>query len=319
MSKREITCFENDLKGRKDPVKYVRKDAHLGIETEYEWSEERDMADYYREFKDAKEAMDYIQDHPPKYTPANKKEMTRLLHAYTSHPEAKFEEHRIEKDVMEEINRQAAENNKGNSNHISYSVHSVEKIKDIPGEVMFNPMYYIDPQLQEIITKKSKTIHEVSLVFNPLLQFPRNKKPTLSGQEINIILEETGLFLESIQDTNENNNIILHCKMEELDDPEEKKSEQDKESRLPEYERHKAQQRRENEKILSRNAIGIPIIKEMVKEIDIDPGDPESIENYVQVDMLLNIILQEVEKKTINTKQTTLEGRFFKFLCYFYV
>lgn len=309
MADRTFYGFKSDFDDRNQPMYAKHVNSTLGIDVSYRLPDEKK---YFREFKSAKEAGDYLEKHPPSYTQDDKEAFLHTLDRYKTLDYGSFTNSNFDKKTLIDIESSTSDKNANKSN-LSYKIPFTMGLKDLPAEVLYNPFYFI-PEVENVLLKKSKIIKEIILALKPMIIPPPDKRYRVTGEYMTIVFNEIGIFVVEKSMTEANDIWILHCKMDEVDDGSEDKLSNE----VTEMDKRQAEYTESFRGKVIRNALDIPILRESTKDISIDYNDPDSIESYVQGDMSLRIILKEINRDN-NKKDDGLQGRNFVFTCFFFV
>lgn len=309
MVDRSFHGFKSDFEDKGDPV-YVRHvNRSLGIDVSYPQFDDRT---YTRDFASAKEAVDYLERHPPAYSRDDKKSFLDTLDKYSTLSYNHFKNSKFDKATEEEVEKSIAPDQSKKST-ISYQIPFTMGLSELPGEVADDPFYFIQ-KVEDVLLKKSKIIKEIMFAFKPMIIPRPDSRYKITGEFLDVLLREIGVFVteKSIADTNDI--WVLHCKMDDVENTLDEKMD----GEVTEMDRRQAEFQAASLSKFTRNSHDIPILREATKELNIDYNDPESIESYVQEDMGLRIILKEINRNK-DRKDNDLLKRIFIFNCFFFI
>jgi len=301
MVDRSFYGFKSDFEESGQPVYARHVNTALGIDVSYAKFDERK---YTRDFASAKEAREYLRKHPPAYTRDDKKDFLDTLDKYKTLDYEKFTALKVEEEELSHDSQKST---------LSYKIPFTLGLRELPGQVANEPFYFVQ-EIESIILKHSKIIREIMLALKPMIIPPPDKRYKVTGEYLEVIFKEIGVFVNEKSISETNDIWVLHCKMDEIGDGVEDKMNNE----TTEMDRRQAEFRGETGDKYMRNCHDIPILKEATKELSIDRDDPESIESYVQEDMGLRIILKEINRDR-NKKDNNLAKRIFIFNCFFFV
>lgn len=301
MGDKSFYGFKSDFEDISQPVYARHVNTTLGIDVSYEKFDERK---YMREFASAKEAVDYLERHPPSYTRDDKKDFLNTLDKYKTLEYEKFTTLKVDKEDTISPNQKST---------LSYKIPFTLGLKELPGQVANEPFHFVQ-EIENILLKYSKIIREIMLYLKPMIIPPPDKRYKVTGEYLEVIFKEIGVFVNEKSISETNDIWVLHCKMDEIENGMEDKMDNE----VTEMDRRQAEFRGETSDKYVRNYHDIPILKEATKELSLDRDDPESIESYVQEEMGLRIILKEINRDK-NKKDNELAKRNFIFNCFFFV
>jgi hypothetical protein len=313
MEEHIIYSFAKDTKPKDASVTYKAHHNALGIDVDYKIRD--DEITYKKHFATSEDAVTYLQENPIVYTEEERKKMKDVLDTCSTFiPESNLYRGGFDMDTINDVNSYAQPQN---IRQVLTKLPCIMTTNDLPSEIIENPFYFLEQDIITVLTNKSKIVKEILLAFQPFIICKLHDRTHVTGNEIDMLIRETGIFIDRVVNSNVSETFILHCKMEEIELIDESIT-QDDNYFIPEIEKKKLEEKPNKEKSTGKYELNIPIIKDTIRDVMVDVANEESVNDYVQTHLELKIILKEIDPDK-KRKDDKLFNRIFVFVSFFFV